>query len=72
MTELNLFKARHCRLRNTSWHFTNRRTGSPCSFVIVFARQTMQRILSAEDIASPPFQNWLKNKMMPAPTSFWE
>jgi hypothetical protein len=54
MTELNPFKARH---------------PSAAQYVLALHQpehrvreQTMQRILSAADIASPPFQDWLKQQ----------
>jgi hypothetical protein len=62
MTQLNLFKARHLSAAQCvpTLH-------QPEDRVAVLARsrlreQTMQRILSAEDIASPPLQDWLKEQ----------
>jgi RepB DNA-primase from phage plasmid len=62
MTELNLFKARQLSAAQyvLALH-------QPEDRVAVLVRnrvreQTMQRILSAEDIASPPFQEWLKEQ----------
>ena len=62
MTELNLFKAR--RLSAAQYVLA---LHQPEDRVAVLVRnrvreQTMQRILSAEDIASPPFQEWLKEQ----------
>lgn len=62
MTELNLFKTRQLSAPQyvLALH-------QPEDRVAVLVRnrlreQTMQRILSAEDIASPPFQEWLKEQ----------
>jgi hypothetical protein len=62
MTEPNPFKARHLSAAQyvLALH-------QPEDRVAVLVRnrvreQTMQRILSAEDIASPPFQDWLKEQ----------
>ncbi len=62
MTELNLFKARQLSAAQyvLALH-------QPEDRVAVLVRnrvreQTMQRILPAEDIASPPFQDWLKEQ----------
>ncbi len=62
MMELNLFKTRHLSAAQyiLALH-------QPEDRVAVLVRnrvreQTMQRILSAEDIASPPFQTWLKEQ----------
>jgi hypothetical protein len=62
MTELNLFKTR--RLSAPQYVLA---LHQPEDRVAVLVRnrvreQTMQRILSAEDIASPPFQDWLKEQ----------
>ena len=62
MTELNLFKAR--RLSAAQYVLA---LHQPEDRVAVLVRnrvreQTMQRILSVEDIASPPFQEWLKQQ----------
>jgi hypothetical protein len=62
MTELNLFKAR--RLSAAQYVLA---LHQPEARIAVLVRnrvreQTMQRILSAEDIASPPFQEWLKEQ----------
>jgi hypothetical protein len=62
MTQLNLFKARH--LSTAQYVLT---LHQPEDRVAVLVRnrlreQTMQRTLAAEDIASPPFQDWLKEQ----------
>ena len=62
MTEQNLFKAR--RLSAAQYVLA---LHQPEDQVAVLVRnrvreQTMQRILSAEDIACPPFQEWLKEQ----------
>src|ERR1700719_2102420 len=62
MTELHLFKARQLSAAQyvLALH-------QPADRVAILVRnrvreQTIQRILSAEDIASPPFQYWLKEQ----------
>lgn len=62
MTELNLFKARHL---SAAQYVLALHPPEDRIAVLVRNRvreQTMQRILSAEDIASTPFQDWLKEQ----------
>jgi len=62
MTQLNLFKTR---LLSAAQYVLALHQPEDRVAVLVRNRlreQTMQRILSAEDIASPPFQEWLKEQ----------
>ena len=72
MTELDLFKTRQLSAAQyvLALH-------QPEDRVAVLVRnrvreQTMQRILSAEDIASPSFQDWLKEHNDAGADTFWE
>jgi hypothetical protein len=62
MTQLNLFKTR---LLSAAQYVLALHQPEDRVAVLVRNRlreQTVQRILSAEDIASPPFQEWLKEQ----------
>jgi len=62
MTELNLFKARP--LSAAQYVLALHQPEDRVAMLVRnrVREQTMQRILSAEDIASPPFQDWLKEQ----------
>src|ERR1700719_2324942 len=62
MTELHLFKARQL---SAAQYVLALHQPADRAAILVRNRvreQTIQRILSAEDIASPPFQDWLKEQ----------